>query len=73
MSFSATNRLSSVALKMASVAAKGNMGLVQTGEGRTALATSKLTAIAYRLESLDKGTLMGMYNGLTTDTTLALF
>ena len=33
---------------MVSMAARGSMGLVQNGEGRTALVASKLTAIACR-------------------------
>ena len=53
-------------MKMASVPARGSMGLAQRDEGRTALAASKPTTIAYRWASLDKGTLMGMYVGPPT-------
>ena len=73
MSLGTTNRLSSVALKMASVPARGSIGLAQRDEGKTALAVSKLTTIACRWASLDEGTLMGMYVGLPTVPTRRLF
>ena len=60
MSFGATNGLSSVALRMVSVADRGSMGFAQRGEGRTVLAASKLTAIACRWASLDEGSFMGV-------------
>ena len=58
---------------MASMPDKGSMGLVQSGEGRMALAVSKPTAIACKWASLDKGTLMGMYIGPPTVATQSLF
>ena len=73
MSFGATNRLSSIALKIASVLARGSMGSAHKDEGRTALAAPKPTTIAYRWASLDEGTLTGMYNGPPTDATRGLF
>ena len=69
MSFSATNGLSTVALKMASVPTRGSMGSAQSREGRTALVASKLNAIAYRWASLNGGIFMGVYNGPPTDAT----
>ena len=46
LSYSVTDGLSSVALKMASVAARGSMGSAHRKEGKMALAASKPTAIA---------------------------
>ena len=46
MSFSATNGLSRIVWKIASMPARGSIGSAQRDEGKTALAASKLTAIA---------------------------
>ena len=73
MSFGATNGLSSVVLKIASVPARGNIGLVQRDEGRMALVASKPTAIACRWASLDEGTLTGVYIGPPTVASRSLF
>ena len=69
LSFGTTNGLSSMALKMVSMASRGSMGSAQSGEGRTALAASKPTAIVCRWVSLDERTLTGVYNGPPTDAT----
>ena len=66
MSFGATNGLSSIAWKMASVPTRGSIGLVQRDEGRMALVASKPTAIACRWASREEGTLMGVYVGPPT-------
>ena len=60
MSYGATDGLSSVALKMASVAARGSMGSAHREEDRTALVASKPTTIALRWASLDEGSFMGI-------------
>ena len=48
LSFSTVNGLFSVALKIVSVAARGSMGLAQSGKSRMALAAYKPTTIACR-------------------------
>ena len=48
MSYGAIDGLSSVSLKIASVAVRGSMGSVHRVEGRTALAATKPTVIALR-------------------------
>ena len=58
---------------MASVPARGSIGLAQSEEGRTALVASRQTVIAYRWASRDEGTLMGVYIGPPTVATLSLF
>ena len=58
---------------MASVAARGSIGSAQRDEGRMALVACKLTAIACRCASLDKGTLTGVYVGPPTVATRSLF
>ena len=73
MSFGATNRLSSIAWKMASVPTRGSIGSVQRDEGRMALAASKPTAIACKWASRDEGTLTGVYVGPPTVATHSLF
>ena len=73
MSFGATNRLSSAALKITSMPNRGSMGSVQRDKGRTALAASKPTAIAYRWGSLEEGTLTGVYVGPPIVATQSLF
>ena len=62
-----------MALRIVSMAARGSMGLVQSGEGRMALAASKPTAITYRWASLDEGTFMGMYGCMPAAAPLAFF
>ena len=48
MSYSTIDGLFGMALKIASVVARGSMGSTHREEGRTALAASKLTTIAFR-------------------------
>ena len=58
---------------MASMPARGSMGLAQMDEGRMALVASEPTFIAYKWASLDIGTLMGMYVGPSSVATRSLF
>ena len=52
--------LAKVDLKMLKVAARGSIGSGHNGEGWTALAAYKPTAIALMLASLGKGSFMGV-------------